>query len=261
MTVSSTTSTRAQPAALLRGKSSTPIPKRELILRHATGKDVLDCGAVQHSWRMSVENPDWLHKSVRDVARSCVGVDFLADDVAELNERGYDIRVGDVLRDAPPGEFDVVIAGDIIEHIEDPGQFLHYIADALRPDGIAVITTPSAFYLAQWWTLFATGRPAISPEHCVLFDPFTFSKLVDRTPLEVVELHWLTPSWWAFWDSNVLVRNLIGRPLHELSKLALRWRSYLNSDFAAILRKRPDGWERDVQRSAAEVMGYLGHQG
>jgi SAM-dependent methyltransferase len=247
--------------AILRGKGARPVDRRELILRTCAGRDVLDCGAIQHSWRMSVENPGWLHAAVREVARSCVGVDFLVDDVRELHERGYDMRFGNVLTDPPPGQFDVVVAGDIIEHLEDPGVFLRYIADALRPDGVAVITTPSAFYIGQWWTLLAKGRPAISPEHSVLFDPFTFIKLVDRSPLEVVELHWLTPSWWALWDSNLLVRNIIGRSLHAVSKLVLRLRPYLNSDFGVVLRRRPEGWQRDVNRSAADVMAYLGHQG
>jgi 2-polyprenyl-3-methyl-5-hydroxy-6-metoxy-1,4-benzoquinol methylase len=131
--------TTAEIVRVLEGAAVRPLDKRELILSLARGKDVLDTGCVQHSWRMSIENPDWLHAAVRDAARSCVGVDFLADDAAELNERGYDIRVGNVLRDDPPGRFDVVVAGDIIEHLEDPGVFLEYIAKALRPDGRAVM--------------------------------------------------------------------------------------------------------------------------
>jgi SAM-dependent methyltransferase len=247
-------------SAVLTGAAMRAVDKRELILSMARGKDVLDTGCIQHSWRMSVDNPAWLHAAIRDVAQTCVGVDFLADDAAKLNELGFDVRVGNVLRDDPPGQFDLVVAGDIIEHLEDPGVFLEYIAKALRPGGRAVITTPSAFYIAQWWTLLARGRPAISPEHAVLFDPFTFSKLVDRGPLELEELRWLTPSWWAFWDSGRLRANLIGRPLHLLMRPLLRLRPYLNSDFAAVLRLREGGGERDVAGSARDVMDYL-HQG
>ncbi len=249
--------TTADITRVLEGCALGALNKRELILSAARGKDVLDTGCVQHSWRMSIDNPGWLHAGVRNAARSCVGVDFLADDAAELNERGYDIRVANVLRDEPPGQFDVVIAGDIIEHLEDPGVFLEYIAKALRPDGRAVITTPNAFYIAQWWTLLARGKPAISPEHSVLFDPFTFAKLVERGPLELEALHWLTPSWYAFWDSGRWRANLIGRPLHAVSRLLLRRRPYLNSDFAAILRRREDAGERDVASSARAVMQYL----
>jgi SAM-dependent methyltransferase len=244
-------------APVLAGAAVGALDKRELILSMARDKDVLDTGCVQHSWRMSVDNPDWLHAGVREIARSCVGVDFLADDASKLNERGYDIRVGNVLRDEPPGRFDLVVAGDIIEHLDDPGVFLQYVARALRPDGRAVITTPSAFYIGQWWTLLARGKPAISPEHSVLFDPFTFSKLVERGPLELEALHWLTPSWWAFWDSGRLKANLIGRPLHAVSRLVMRARPYLNSDFAAVLRLRDEAAERDVEGSARAVMQYL----
>lgn len=234
--------------------------KRELILDLCRGKNVLDLGAVQHSWKMSLENSEWLHAAICDVALKCVGVDYLGDDVAELNRRGFHMVVGDVLTDAPPevGAYDVVVAGDIIEHLENPGVFMEYIAAALAPGGVAVITTPSALYPAQWWTLLGRRKPAISPEHAVLFDPFTFEKLVGRGPLKVSQFYWLTPSWWAFWDSGPIVANLVGRPLHFLTKLLLRWRPYLNSDFAAVVELRKPGDQSvDPSTSAREVMDYL----
>jgi len=64
-----------------------------------------------------------------------------------LRTRGYDIVYGNVLEDRPPGKFDRVVLGDILEHVEDPATLLDYTADALTPDGLAIITTPNPFYL------------------------------------------------------------------------------------------------------------------
>jgi SAM-dependent methyltransferase len=245
--------------AFLAGRpTAPPARKTDLILDLCRGKEVLDLGAIQHSWRMSESNPDWLHAKIRAVAARCVGVDFLADDVAALRERGYDIFPGDVLKDAPPGQFDVVVAGDLVEHLPDPGIFLEYVAKALRADGVAVVTTPSAFYIGQLWTVLFRGRPEISPEHTVWFDPFTFHQLAERSPLQVQEFFWLAPSWWALWNANRAIANLAGRPLHVLTRGLLRLRPFLNSDFAAVLRHRDATVEFDPSRSARQVMEFLG---
>ncbi len=234
-----------------------PVSKRELVLDLCRGKDVLDLGCVEHSWQMSVTNPNWLHADIRDVARSCVGVDFLARDVAELNARGYEILTGNVLTDEPPGQFDVVVAGDLVEHLENPGVFLDYVAAALRPGAVAVVTTPNAFYLAQIWNILGRGRPELSPEHVALYDPLTFTSLVERSRLHVRELVWLDLAWSAFSRSrNPLVRLGIWAPLHALTRIAVRFRPYLASDFAAVLELR-DGGGFDPEESAKRVMEFL----
>jgi len=208
---------------------------------------------------MSVENPSWLHAEIARVASSCLGVDFLDRDVEELNARGFDMVAGNVLTDDPPGRFEVVVAGDLIEHLENPGVFLRYVADALTDEGIAIVTTPNALYPAQLWSVLGRGRPEINPEHVALYDPFTFANLVERSPLRIRELVWLDLTWSAFSGSrNPLVRAGAWAPLHALTRLAVAARPYLGSDFAALLERRPDGEAVDPEESARRVMGFLG---
>jgi hypothetical protein len=248
-----------QAAAVLSGRRGWPRRgKRELIMELCRDRSVLDLGCIQHSWRMSIDNPDWLHEAIRSVAASCTGVDYLNDDVEELRSRGYDIVYGDVLRDSPPGKYQVVTAGDLVEHLGNPGLLLDYIADALTDDGVAVITTPNAVYAAQFWTVIARGRPDISPEHAVLFDPFTFGKLVERSPLQIRDLYWLEPSWSAFWNTrNPAVEWLVRRPLHKVTLGLTAMRPYLNSDFAAVLEPRVDAPIPTPEMNADAVMRYL----
>lgn len=49
----------------------------------------------------------------------------------------------------PDESFDNVIAGDVIEHVENPSFFLREINRVLRPDGRLIISTPQA---NDWWT-------------------------------------------------------------------------------------------------------------
>src|SRR5262249_14451538 len=58
-----------------------------------------------------------------------------------------------------PGQFDLVFAGEIIEHVYNPDGLLGSCLLALRPNGYLVITTPNlaCFYnrlfLLMWWSL------------------------------------------------------------------------------------------------------------
>ena len=241
---------------VLAGAPTGPAPtKLDFILEHCRGRRVLDVGCVQHTWEQSHRNPNWLHKKIREVSASCVGVDYLTHDVERLNELGYDMVAGDVLRDQPPGTFEVVVLGDLIEHLENPLRLLEYAAAALEPAGRVLVTTPNATYLGQFVMVVARQRPAINPEHVMIFDPFTFRNLIERSPLEVKELLWLAPSWRALWDSRFrVVRKVVSPGVARLTARVVGWRPYLSSDFAAVLSRRQGvGGASREERAAAAV--------
>ncbi len=239
-----------------------PVPKREWILDVCRDRRVLDVGCVQHSWRMAIDNPGWLHRAITDVAAACTGVDYLAGDVAELSRRGFDMVHGDVLRDPPPGRFERVVLGDVLEHVENPARLLDYTASALTDDGLALITTPNPFYLGQFITILGRSRPTVNPEHVAFYDPITFAALVERSPLEIVEMRWLTPSFPALWNSRRrLVKKVVSPALHRLGGPIRRRRPYLNSDFGALVRRRAGAAPAagDVDLRAARVIAF--HRG
>ena len=236
-----------------------PPTKVDFILDNCKGRRVLDVGCVQHTWEQSLRNPNWLHRRIREVSASCVGVDYLADDVERLRALGYDIVVGDVLRDDPPGTFEVVVLGDLIEHLENPVRLLDYAAAALEPGGKVLVTTPNATYLGQFVTVLARRRPDINPEHVMIFDPFTFRNLVERSPLELEKLVWLAPSWRALWNSRFrIVRKAVSPTVARLTARVVGWRPYLNSDFAAVLRTRRDAPEANPEARAAAAVAHHG---
>ncbi len=47
-------------------------------------------------------------------------------------------------------QFDTVLAGDVIEHLENPSMFLREINRVLKKDGKLLLSTPNANY---WWTI------------------------------------------------------------------------------------------------------------
>lgn len=71
-----------------------------------------------------------------------VGVDRVAPD---RRNRGGAHFVRADLRATPlrPAAFDLVVSFQVIEHLEDPSDYLDAIAGALAPDGTALLTTPN----------------------------------------------------------------------------------------------------------------------
>src|SRR5262249_26974950 len=74
--------------------SKAVIDKSILVTSLCAGKDVLDLGCIDHSYEVAISLGDrWLHKQLKQVSRSLVGLDILEDDALRLRKEGYDIVV------------------------------------------------------------------------------------------------------------------------------------------------------------------------
>jgi cyclopropane fatty-acyl-phospholipid synthase-like methyltransferase len=56
----------------------------------------------------------------------------------------------DVMADPPKGEFDLVVASEVIEHIEDQASFADTLVDVTRPGGSILLTTPNGDVRERW---------------------------------------------------------------------------------------------------------------
>jgi len=132
-----------------------------------------------------------LHQLLTDIS-DCVGVDLDQESVEQLQERGIfqNVRIGDVERlDALPvdiGLFDIVVAGDIIEHLSNPGKMLDGIKRFLKPQGQLIVSTPNSMGLPAY-ARYVLGRFHEGLQHVLCFNPINLSQLLQRHGYRVAE--------------------------------------------------------------------------
>jgi 2-polyprenyl-3-methyl-5-hydroxy-6-metoxy-1,4-benzoquinol methylase len=147
---------------------------------------VLDVGCVQHSADKAA-NDDWVHGQLYDIAAEVVGLDYENAEVERLRDSGYNVVHGDAENLDLDEQFDVVVAGELIEHLSNVGSFLDGAHKHLRPDGELIITTPIPWAFHRFKQA-VFGGVYCNEEHTCWFDARTLRQLFARHDLEVVEL-------------------------------------------------------------------------
>jgi 2-polyprenyl-3-methyl-5-hydroxy-6-metoxy-1,4-benzoquinol methylase len=166
------------------------VSRDEYILSRCRGKRVLHLGCLGETCRAASEREAFfltsrsLHARLGEVSARLVGVDLESEALTALQRAGYpDVYGGDVenLNDVglPSIGFDVVVAGDIIEHLSNPGRMLDGIRDILERGGELVVTTPNAYGLPNYLR-FLKGNLREGADHVQSYSPFTLGYLLAR---------------------------------------------------------------------------------
>lgn len=199
------------------------------------GRSVLDIGCIDHSADTAFGlGETWLHHRIRGVAAELVGLDLLAGEAARLNAAGYDIRTEDATDFDLGRTFDVVVAGDIIEHLADIGSFLACVRRHLHADGRVVITTPNPFNIEQAARVLFIGEPRVHEEHVVWIDPTVMWELAQRSGYHIERFQWIETRF----DFSFESRKVSARAVNRLLALAMRRRPMARRDYAVVLTPR-----------------------
>ena len=167
------------------------------------------------------------------VAASLVGVDQLSDAAAELNRQGFDIRVEDV-QDFDLGQtFDVVVAGDLIEHLSNIGEFLDAVSRHMHDGSLFIVTTPNPFNLEQAMNGVFRNKTFVNAEHTVGIDPKAMYQLVERSPLSIVDFSWVDTRF-HFRLEKVAARWV----MNPLTEWIMKHRPLVRRDYAVVLALR-----------------------
>jgi 2-polyprenyl-3-methyl-5-hydroxy-6-metoxy-1,4-benzoquinol methylase len=158
-------------------------PEREVMFRRyvgGPGRRVLDLGCRDGALTVA-------YAEGNDV----VGVDADREALAEAAKLGIETVWADLDQplELPDESFDVVVAGELLEHLRDPHQLAREARRVLRPGGTFVASVPNAYRL-KGRLLFLLGRPPENdPTHLQMFSPADVRSLLDG--FEAPQLHFV----------------------------------------------------------------------
>jgi len=173
-----------------------PVDRISYIARACAGRRVLDLGAMDETaWQAKRGRGSWLHEEISRTALRVDGVDNSALIPAEGLRTGPTsiIRRGDVgdpqslvaaLAEPP----DVVVAGELLEHLENPLQFLRRIAAITQLSGrTLILSTPNATALHNVVIALAR-RESTHHDHLCILSYKTLATLCARAGFSAWEI-------------------------------------------------------------------------
>lgn len=173
-----------------------PGDRIELILSRARGRKVFDLGALDETaFESKRDNGRWLHSRLCEIASDVVGVDnsplvpaeglSTRDNGRIVNADIFDLGALVALHGRP----DVVVAGELIEHLPDTMRFLHGLKSCPELAGVEfVFSTPNA---CSWHNVLVGlgGRESMHRDHLQIYSYKTLRTLFERAgmPLQSLE--------------------------------------------------------------------------
>lgn len=163
--------------------------KGKLIRDLVTSSDTaLDIGFLGQG--IQNDSDHWPHAILKRTAKEVYGVDLEIDRTAYPDRDHYHEESAE--RFAFPGRsFDVIFAGDLIEHLPNPGLFLDACRAHMTPASQLILTTPNTFNLFNITEKLTKDEPTVNADHTAYFNKKTLAVLLKKCGLELREVSYV----------------------------------------------------------------------
>lgn len=170
----------------------------KLVKPFIKGKDVLDIGCVDHHAETEHQS-DWLHKNIQDHAKSLLGIDVERKEVDKLKQKGYTMKAGNFETLNLKRKFDVITAGNVIEHVDNAGLFFENCRAHLKPKGKLVLTTDNTLGFRNILRAAVFSRIRVNPTHLCWYDHETLKIVLKRHKFRITHRAYFTDAkGWRF---------------------------------------------------------------
>ncbi|MEZ5306954.1 MAG: methyltransferase domain-containing protein [Pyrinomonadaceae bacterium] len=199
------------------------------------GKKVLHLGCTNHPYtEQSIADGMLLHDSLKEISSSLYGFDFDPDGIGILERHGHSNLYEADLENLDAVEleetFDVIVAGEMIEHLNNPGRFLEGIQRFMDSETKLVITTVNAYSAMRLVMYAVSGKGGknepVHPDHVGYYSYSTLKLTVERMGLRVSDFY--------FYDVGREHRPFVRKPYLWLNDAAVRFWPQLSDGVIAV---------------------------
>lgn len=171
---------------------SESLQRLALLAKLVAGKKVVHFGCVDHLPLLEQRRKEgiWLHEVLAGTCTDLVGVDINEQGVQYMKDAGFETYNSNVVTEHPPAEivtkkWDYIVAGEVLEHIDDPVMFLKAIREKYGAcTERIIITVPNALSYTNF--RFALRNiEMINSDHRFWFTPFTLLKVATQAGIQV----------------------------------------------------------------------------
>jgi len=164
------------------------------IKKACVDKKVLHLGCTDYPFtKEMIDNKMLLHFELQKVAKELYGYDFDQKGIDVLSTAGiknlYYADLEKLEEVALDETFDVIIAGEVIEHLSNPGLFLKGIQRFMNSATNLVITTINAYCGMRMLTYGLRGQGGaqepVHPDHVAYYSYSTLRVLIERENLKI----------------------------------------------------------------------------
>jgi SAM-dependent methyltransferase len=160
-------------------------------------KTVLDIGCVD-------ARPDGqkkyastgLHLFLKEHSSELLGIDEDISGIEQMIKDGYNVIVADAEKLNLEKKFDCIVAGELIEHLSNPGLFLESARNHLKEQGTLIITTANAFGIVNFFRILRNKRIKVHAEHTCWYDPVTLTQLLSRYSFQPEQIYFSNKTRW-----------------------------------------------------------------
>ena len=153
--------------------------REKIIIEYIRWKECLDIWVWDTSDR-------FLHKYIAENSKSVIWIELSEERAKKLIEKWYNICIGDAEKLNLNKKFEVIIAWDLIEHLNNPWLFLDWVKNHLLDNGVLILNTPNIYsinYLLRWLLLFWNVRQF--NEHVIWFNDVLIKELLKRYDFKI----------------------------------------------------------------------------
>ncbi len=174
------------------------VQRVDFIKRRCEGKKVLHLGCTNSPFtENSIRDGSLLHFELEKITKKLYGFDLDEKSIEILKSHGVkDVYRADLerLHEVELEEkFDVIVAGEVIEHLSNPGLFLEGVKRFMDENTELLITTINAYSGMRFAIYALRGRGGINepvhPDHVAYYSYSTLNLILRRANLQVKEFY------------------------------------------------------------------------